>query len=318
VRYLVSSPAMDRLGWILDGLNGAESWGADAHDVLAPEFAALVPPDTFTERVRQRAAAFAPATVIGLDTTDHTARARVRVRDGSVQVVTCTVEPAAPHRIKATTTIALIPSSLTPRLPADFTGYQELAGRGAGARLIVFSGLPGTGKSTLAEAAGRELRVPVFAVDWLLGSLTPFGGYHWDDGFKIGEELLTTLAFRQLALGQSAILDFPAEDLATRIRWRTLARAAGADFLVVVCACSDRQLHRARLEGRQRGIPGWHEGGNWANVDRRLAEFPPWTGEVLTIDAVQPPAQNLATVLKYVTDCAATRLSPAAPPDGRE
>jgi hypothetical protein len=109
-----------------------------------------------------------------------------------------------------------------------------------------------------------------------------------------------------------------AEALATRIRWRTLARAAGADFLVVVCACSDRQLHRARLEGRQRGIPGWHEGGNWANVDRRLAEFPPWTGEVLTIDAVQPPAQNLATVLKYVTDCAATRLSPAAPPDGRE
>jgi hypothetical protein len=58
----------------------------------------------------------------------------------------------------------------------------------------------------------------VFAVDWLLGSLTPFGGYHLDDLFGIGAELLTTLAFRQLELGQSAILDFPAEDLATRIR----------------------------------------------------------------------------------------------------
>ena len=142
----------------------------------------------------------------------------------------------------------------------------------------------------------------MFAVDWLLGSLTPFGGYHLDDLFGIGAELLTTLAFRQLELGQSAILDFPAEDLATRIRWRSLADAAGAVLRIVVCTCSDRELHRARLERRERGIPGWHEGGNWANVERRLAEFPPWTGEVLTIDAVQSLEQNLAAVLQYVTD----------------
>ena len=166
----------------------------------------------------------------------------------------------------------------------------------------MFSGLPGAGKSTLAEAAGRQLRVPVFAVDWLLGSLTPFGGSTWTRGSKIGEELLTTLAFRQLALGQSAILDFPAEDPDTRTRWRSLAHAAGAQFRVIVCACSDRDLHRARLgKGRQRGIPGWHEGGNWANVERRRAQFPPWTGEVLAIDAVQPLEANLAAVVKYVT-----------------
>jgi hypothetical protein len=64
---------------------------------------------------------------------------------------------------------------------------------------------------------------------------------------------------------------------------------------------TDRELHRARLEGRERGIPGWHDAGNWANVERRLAEFPPWTGEVLTIDAVRPLSVNLATVRKYVT-----------------
>ena len=301
MRNLVSGPAMDRLGWILDGLNGRPDWGNDAAEVLAPEFAALVPPAVFTERVRQRAAAFAPATVTGLDTSDHAARARVRVRDGSVQVVTCTVQPAAPHRITGTRTMALIPPVLAPRLPADFTGYPELAGRGAGARLIVFSGLPGTGKSTLAQAAGRHLQTPVFAADWLLGSLTPFGGYHLDDLLNIGAELLTTLAFRQLDLGQSAILDFPAEDLATRTRWQTLAHAAGADFRAVVCTCSDQELHRARLEHRERGIPGWHEGGNWANVQRRLAEFPPWTGHVLTIDAIHPLARNLATVVDHVT-----------------
>ena len=71
--------------------------------------------------------------------------------------------------------------------------------------------------------------------------------------------------------------------------------------------------HRLRLLGPETapgpaGTPGARhprlarEGGNRANVERRLAQFPPWTGEVLTIDAVQPLVQNLAAVLQYVTD----------------
>ena len=77
--------------------------------MLAPDFAALVPPDG-SRWLRQRAAAFAPATVIGFDANDHTAKARVRVRDGSVQVVTCTVQPAAPYRIRATRDDRAVPS----------------------------------------------------------------------------------------------------------------------------------------------------------------------------------------------------------------
>lgn len=34
-------------------------------------------------------------------------------------------------------------------------------------QFIVFTGLPGTGKSSLAEAVGRQLGIPVFAKDWL-------------------------------------------------------------------------------------------------------------------------------------------------------
>ena len=37
MRYLVSGPALDRLGWILDGLNGAVDWGSDDAEALAPE-----------------------------------------------------------------------------------------------------------------------------------------------------------------------------------------------------------------------------------------------------------------------------------------
>jgi hypothetical protein len=53
MRYVVESPAARRLGWILDGLNGNPGWGADASDVLAPEFALLVPPNMLAGRIRR-------------------------------------------------------------------------------------------------------------------------------------------------------------------------------------------------------------------------------------------------------------------------
>ncbi|HEX2622975.1 MAG TPA: AAA family ATPase, partial [Phototrophicaceae bacterium] len=76
--------------------------------------------------------------------------------------------------------------------------------------LIALTGLPGCGKSTIAESLARELRIPVFAKDWLEASLRlaglrdnpicaerlPYAGY----------ELLYSLAQRQLHLGQSVIL----------------------------------------------------------------------------------------------------------------
>jgi 2-phosphoglycerate kinase len=40
-------------------------------------------------------------------------------------------------------------------------------------RVIIFTGLPGTGKSTLAEKVARTVGAPAFAGDWLMGGLKP-------------------------------------------------------------------------------------------------------------------------------------------------
>lgn len=161
--------------------------------------------------------------------------------------------------------------------------------------LIVFSGLPGTGKSTLAEALGKDLGIPVFAKDWLEATLLRSGlkpireeqslGY-------IGYELLTILAERQLMLEQSVILDSVAASQTIRHTWRQLSDKYKAQYRVIECVCSDEQLHRSRLKGRKRDIPGWHE-LEWSEVERVKCYYSPWEGDHLVLDMANPFHENL-------------------------
>lgn len=168
-------------------------------------------------------------------------------------------------------------------------------------QLIVFSGLPGAGKSSLAEVVGRELGIPVFASDWLQAALNRSAlGEEAEKrvGFA-GYELLTTLAERQFMLGQSAILDSVASIEVVREQWRALVRKYGVEWKVIECICSDETLHRSRLEVRQRHIPGWHE-LDWSEVVRVRSYFVPWSEERLIVDAVRPQQENVQNTLGYL------------------
>ncbi|HET9907597.1 MAG TPA: AAA family ATPase [Anaerolineales bacterium] len=167
-------------------------------------------------------------------------------------------------------------------------------------RLIIFSGLPGTGKSTLAEAVGRGLSVPVFAKDWLEATLLRSGLKATDDralGFA-GYELLTILAERQLMLEQSVILDSVAASQTIRSTWHKLSDQYAAQYRVIECICSDEELHRSRLHGRKRNIPGWHE-LEWSEVERVKRYYFPWEGERLVLDMTQSFTENFLKAKTY-------------------
>jgi predicted kinase len=167
--------------------------------------------------------------------------------------------------------------------------------------VIAFTGLPGTGKSTLAEGLAIRTGIPAFAGDWLLGSLSSHGILRGMDRPTLLATLyglLETLARRQLMLGQSAIVDAVLND-EKAAKWTKLATEYGGRLLLIQTICSDETEHRRRLEGRTRGIPGWHEVG-WDHVERMRREFPPITAEHVVVDGVESVDRNLGVVLAYI------------------
>jgi predicted kinase len=165
--------------------------------------------------------------------------------------------------------------------------------------VIAFTGLPGTGKSTLAERIAQQIGAPAFAGDWLLGALKPHGvlrGLSRPEFLAMYYDLLGSLITRQLLLGQSAVTDCLLDD-AVAARWRELAERHGARLHLVECVCTDLDLHRTRVEGRTRNIPGWHE-IDWAHVQRMRAEFTPLSVERITVDAVDSVEHNVEAVLR--------------------
>ncbi|MFL6124428.1 AAA family ATPase [Actinophytocola sp.] len=167
--------------------------------------------------------------------------------------------------------------------------------------LVVLAGLPGTGKSTLAERLAIRLRAPAFSLDWQLGALTPFGLVRPDNGVPLADHVLTASAARQLQLGLSVVLDTSGHLRRARQRWEQVAVSLGARFVGVECVCSDEAVHRARVDNRSRGIPGWPSSVSWEHVGRMRAKWEPWDEPHLVVDTNAPLDECVARVVRAVS-----------------
>jgi len=163
--------------------------------------------------------------------------------------------------------------------------------------LILFSGLPGCGKTTLTRQVAATLHAPLLAKDRVQRVLRDHvPGAAPVDGYR----LLIDLADEQLSLGVSVVLDAVFPLAGFRDEARAVAARLGARFRPVYCYCSDEAVWRARVEARVQYVPGWTPVG-WDEVERLRAFYEPWDpAAALFVDALAPPDANLTRVLAYV------------------
>lgn len=171
--------------------------------------------------------------------------------------------------------------------------------------LVVLSGLPGSGKSAIADELGRRLPAAVLSVDpieaaiWRCG-ITP--------GFETGVaayEVAAVLAQKQLELGQCVIGDAVNSLEVARDMWRRAAHQAGVPMRVIEVICSDVELHRRRVTSRVRGIDGWPE-PTWDEVIARRREWQEWQEDRLVLDSAERLSDNADRALAYVQHGATT------------
>ncbi len=162
--------------------------------------------------------------------------------------------------------------------------------------LLLVTGLPGCGKTTIAESVAADLNASVIGHDWVMAGLRVHPTV-WNEieeldrvaHRSVGWTIMWNLGLAQLRMGRSIILDGVAR--APEIsRTRAIAQEVGARSLVALCSAPTVDIHRERIVGRVRNIPEWPE-LIWEDVEnsRHTWEAPN------DVDLVLDPDQPLAT-----------------------
>lgn len=159
------------------------------------------------------------------------------------------------------------------------------------ARLIITAGLPGSGKSSVAEGVARALRAPLLSIDPIEAALWRAQISQSATGIA-AYVVAEALAEENIALGASVVADAVNPVEAARAGWRRLARRRNVPLTIVECICSDAAIHRQRVEARVRGIAGMPE-LTWDRVEERRAEYQPWTDDRIVLDTSAEPLGDL-------------------------
>jgi predicted kinase len=152
--------------------------------------------------------------------------------------------------------------------------------------LVSLSGLPGTGKSTIACLAARELGAVYLRVDTIERPM-------FRAGFPVeavGYEVAQAVASDNLELGRTVIADCVNPWPLTRDAWRQVGHRLHVRVLEIEFVCSDATEHRRRVESRHVADSSWP---SWQDVLHR--DYRAWERERVVIDTATITVEQAVT-----------------------
>jgi predicted kinase len=170
--------------------------------------------------------------------------------------------------------------------------------------LVAMAGLPGAGKSTIAEILGHRLGYAVISVDPIESAILS-AGIDADQPTGLAAYLVAdAIADAALGNGVSIIVDAVNAVDPAREQWLELAKKHRESIKFLEIVCSDTDLHKERLESRDRNLahipdPTWHA------VEQSQDEYAEWTGPTarvarLTLDSVRPLGEVVESALAFL------------------
>jgi predicted kinase len=146
--------------------------------------------------------------------------------------------------------------------------------------LIVFSGLPGVGKTVIARELARQISAVYLRIDSIEQALR-----HASSTFEplndAGYCVAYAIAEDNLRLGRTVVADSVNPISITRDAWLDVAKRTGLPAAEIEIQCSDPNEHRRRIEARLPDIPGLRL-PTWQEVISR--EYQPWNRQHIVVD----------------------------------
>jgi predicted kinase len=149
--------------------------------------------------------------------------------------------------------------------------------------LIVFGGLPGAGKSTLAKAVVKKYAAVYLRIDTIEMAIRSSNVLR-DDVGPAGYVSAYWVAEENLRLGQAVVADSVNVLQITRDSWAQVARNALVSLVEVEVVCSDAAEHRRRIESRPPDLDGLPP-LTWEGVCER--KYEKWSTPHLVIDTAR-------------------------------
>ena len=144
--------------------------------------------------------------------------------------------------------------------------------------LYIFSGLPGTGKTTLAKCLANYVKAAYLRIDTIEQGISDLCDFKVEgEGYRLSYRI----AADNLRLGNSVVADSCNPIKLTRREWQEVALSNNSSYTNIEVICSDTEEHKKRIKERECDIPGIVL-PSWKEVEER--EYDSWGENRILID----------------------------------